>query len=65
MIKTKKTGNYKGRVSKNYKDYLDFERYYYEWRCKRITKTKMAEYLYISRPTLDKLLKQYQYYLEY
>ena len=60
MTKNKKMGNYKGRVPKYYKEYSDFERYYFEWKYKRITKIKMAKYLNVSRPTLDKLIKQYQ-----
>jgi hypothetical protein len=60
MTVTKRKGNYKGGVAKYYKEYSDFERYYCDWKYKRITKTKMAECLKVSRPTLDKLLKQYQ-----
>ena len=60
MTINKRKGNYKGALARHYKEYSDFERYYFDWKYKRITKTKMAECLNISRPTLNKLLKQYQ-----
>jgi hypothetical protein len=64
MTVNKRKGNYKGGVARHYKEYSDFESYYSEWKYKRITKTKMAEYLNVSRPTLDKLIKQYQEHRE-
>jgi len=46
--------------TKHYKEYSDLERYYFDWKYRQITKTKMAVCLNISRPTLNKLLRQYQ-----
>ena len=65
MAVTKRKGNYKGGIAKHYTEYSNFEVCHSDWKYKRITKTKMAEYLNVSRPTLDKLIKQYQEHRKY
>lgn len=52
----KAQGKYKGGQVKRIDDDL-FNKYYEEYRVRKITKTKLAELLKISRPTLDKLIK--------
>ncbi|EYE87186.1 resolvase [Fervidicella metallireducens AeB] len=53
----KKAGKYKGR-----KPILieDFESYYDEYKNRRINKTQLARQLKVSRPTLDKIIKEYE-----
>ena len=52
----KSEGKYKGRAVKQIDDKL-FERLYKEYMNRKITKTELAKQLEVSRPTLDKLLK--------
>ncbi|MCR5083855.1 MAG: recombinase family protein [Parasporobacterium sp.] len=52
----KKNGKYKGGQVKKIDDAL-FNKYYEEYKTRGITKTDMAAKLNISRPTLNKLLK--------
>ena len=51
-------GKYKGRKSINY-NVLDFEDNYKRYLNREITKTKLAELLGVSRPTLNRLIKEY------
>ena len=53
----KREGKYKGYPGKVVKD---FDRYYQDYLSRKITKTKLAELLNISRPTLNKLIAQHQ-----
>lgn len=52
----KKEGKFKGRQVKAIDEEI-FSKYYAEYKLRRINKTQLAEKLNISRPTLDKLLK--------
>ena len=52
----KKEGKFKGREVKAIDEEI-FSKYYAEYKLRRINKTQLAEKLNISRPTLDKLLK--------
>lgn len=56
--KAKLDGKFQGHSAAKIEDYKDFERYYELLCAHRITKTKMANELGVSRPTLDKMLKQ-------
>lgn len=53
----KRAGKYKGgkkkKINKN-----DFDYYYGKYRSREITKTQMAAALKVSRPTLDRILKE-------
>jgi DNA invertase Pin-like site-specific DNA recombinase len=60
IIRAKGEKQYKGRAAKSYRDFEDFKKYYNELEYKRITKKEMAQLLNVSRPTLDKLIKQYK-----
>lgn len=53
----KKKGKYKGRSKIQIEDLKDFEKNYQLYMDRKLTKTKMAENLGISRPTLNRLLK--------
>lgn len=53
----KEKGKYKGRKAISI---LDFEDYYNMYISRQITKSELAKRLKISRPTLDKLIKEYQ-----
>lgn len=53
----KEEGKYKGRAVKQI-DEDDFKKVYEEYGSRKINKTEMAKKLHISRPTLDKLLKE-------
>lgn len=53
----KKRGVYKGRKKIVVKD---FERYYDKYMRRELTKTAMAKELKISRPTLDRLLREHR-----
>ena len=53
----KREGKYKGGHVKKIDDSV-FERYYAEYKERKINKKQLAEALGISRPTLDKLLKE-------
>ncbi len=52
----KKRGVYKGRTPKKVDK---FDEYYALYSTRKITKTRMAQELNISRPTLDKLIKKH------
>ena len=52
----KREGKYKGKPVKEI-DEEEFNKYYQQYITRKINKTKLAELLKISRPTLDKLLK--------
>ena len=53
----KREGKYKGRKAV---DIPDFGKYYEQYMRRGITKAKLAEELKVSRPTLDKLIKEYR-----
>lgn len=53
----KKNGKYKGRKEVNIDN---FEDHYKRYKAREINKSKLAEELNISRPTLDKLIKKYE-----
>ena len=53
----KKKGKYKGRKEVKIDN---FEQYYNRYMSREITKTQLAKELNISRPTLDKLIKEYK-----
>lgn len=53
----KREGKFKGRQVKKI-DEAAFTRYYEEYKSRQISKSQLAEKLNISRPTLDKLLKE-------
>ena len=53
----KKKGKYKGRKEVKIDN---FEQYYNKYLKREITKTQLAKELNISRPTLDKLIKEYK-----
>ena len=53
----KKNGKYKGRKSITIPD---FDKYYARYMNREVSKSKLAEELNISRPTLDRLIKEYQ-----
>lgn len=52
----KREGKYKGKPVKEI-DEEEFDKYYQQYITRKINKIKLAEMLKISRPTLDKLLK--------
>ena len=51
----KEEGKYKGRKTI---DIPDFEKHYQRYKNRELTKTELAKELQISRPTLDKLIKE-------
>lgn len=53
----KKNGVYKGRKAVEV-DKAEFDRQYSRYQKREITKTELAKVLNISRPTLDKLIKE-------
>lgn len=53
----KREGKYKGRKAV---DIPDFGKYYEQYMRRGITKAKLAEELKVSRPTLDKLIREYR-----
>ena len=53
----KRDGKYKGGKAKKIDDTI-FDKCYYDYKSRKISKVKMAKVLQISRPTLDKLLKK-------
>lgn len=53
----KREGKYKGRKAVSIPD---FENYYEKYKKREINKSELAKELNISRPTLDKLIKEYQ-----
>ena len=52
----KSKGVYQGRKKK---EAADFEKYYALYQKREITKKKMAELLKVSRPTLDRMIREY------
>ena len=53
----KRAGKYTGgHVKRIQKDEL--EKYYEKYKCREITKSGMAQALHVSRPTLDRILKE-------
>ena len=53
----KKEGKYKGRKKI---EINNFEQYYNKYKIRELTKVQLARELNISRPTLDKLIKEYE-----
>lgn len=53
----KREGKYKGRKPTEIEN---FEEYYDKYLRRELNKTELAEVLKISRPTLDKLIKEYE-----
>ena len=53
----KRNNKYKGRKAINIPD---FDTYYQQYKSRELTKVQLAKELHISRPTLDKLLSQYE-----
>lgn len=53
----KRNGKYKGRKATTIPD---FEKHYQRYITRQISKSELAKELNISRPTLDKLIKEYQ-----
>lgn len=53
----KREGKYKGRKSVTIPD---FDKYYTRYMNREVSKSKLAEELKISRPTLDRLITEYQ-----
>ena len=53
----KRDGKYKGRKAVSIPD---FERHYQRYVIRQISKSELAKELNISRPTLDKLIKEHQ-----
>jgi len=54
----KQAGKYKGRKAKEVPD--NFKELYEQYRVRKITKTKLADLCNVSRPVLDKLIKEYE-----
>jgi len=54
----KAEGKYKGRVAKELP--ANFEEIYNQYKTRGITKSKMAELCEVSRPVMDRLLKEYK-----
>ena len=48
-----------GRKAKSYLDYPEFPTLFRNWKLRNLTKIKFAQKLGVSRPTLDKLIKEY------
>lgn len=55
----KKEGKYKGRKAKDLPN--NFHELYNQYKTRAITKMKLAESCNVSRPVLDKLLKEYEH----
>ena len=53
----KRNNKYKGRKAINIPD---FDTYYQQYKSRELTKVQLAKELHISRPTLDKLISQYE-----
>lgn len=53
----KQEGKFKGRKAV---DVPDFAKYYERYKAREINKVQLAETLNITRPTLDKLIKEYE-----
>lgn len=57
----KKNGVYKGRKSVKIEN---FGEYYEKWKCRELNKAELMKILGVSRPTLNKLFKEYEQTLE-
>lgn len=55
----KAAGKYKGRKPIEIEDDL-FKQLYSRYECRELTKVQLAKELKVSRPTLDKMIKQYK-----
>ena len=53
----KEQGKYKGRKEIKVDN---FEEYYTKYKARELNKTQLAKELGVSRPTLDKLIKEYE-----
>lgn len=53
----KREGKFKGRQPK---DIPDFEKYYLKYKAREMNKVQLASQLRITRPTLDKLINEYE-----
>jgi DNA invertase Pin-like site-specific DNA recombinase len=53
----KREGKFKGRKAK---DVPDFVKYYARYKNREMTKVQLAQILKITRPTLDKLIKEHE-----
>jgi DNA invertase Pin-like site-specific DNA recombinase len=53
-------GAYKGRKKIKLSQFIDFDMYYSKYVRRKISKVKFAELLKISRPVLDRLIKEYE-----
>lgn len=54
----KEQGKYKGRAAKRLP--ASFDEIYSQYMSRKITKTKMAELCEVSRPVMDRLIKEYE-----
>lgn len=54
----KAAGKYKGRKKVALPE--NFKYYYDQYMCRKITKTDIANHLNVSRPTVDRLIKEYE-----
>ena len=54
----KEQGKYRGRKAIEI-DNVKFESEYERYKCREITKTELAKLLKVSRPTLDRMIKEY------
>ena len=52
-----KEGKYKGRKEVNVKD---FDKHYNRYKSREVNKSQLAKELGISRPTLDRLIKEHE-----
>src|SRR5699024_10818058 len=57
IAQAKKEGKYKGRKEVDIKD---FDLHYQRYMNREVNKSQLAKELGISRPTLDKLIKEYE-----
>ena len=58
IAKAKEAGKYTGRKAKTLNDYEEFEKYYILYMSREINKGEFAENIGVSRPTLEKLIKE-------
>ena len=56
----KEEGKYKGRKEITLDKFSEFPELYEQYRTRQLTKSKLALLLNVSRPTLDKLIKEYE-----
>ena len=54
-----KNGTHIGKRKLEFNSFTNFTKYYEQWKNQEITKVQFATKLKISRPTLDKLIKEY------